>query len=270
MAKPVLDKQTKKAIQDARAMMDQVIKMDGNEAETRRRIERMFESLMGYDAFKHITREHAIHGVGDTEHCDFAIVTEDKPQMPAILIEIKRVSIELAAKQLKQAASYAINIGCEWVVLTNGVTWQLYHITFGQPPETTLIEAWNLMNDDIPVLADKFGIISYKNVKRSGLKILWEKRNVLTPYNVTRLLLSEESISMVKRGVKKNTGVNVASEEIVRSVRHLFNEAALSEMEKVKICLPVKKPAKPAPAKKVEPAAKTIIEQAEEVINQTQ
>ena len=47
MAKPVLDRQVKQAILDARPMMDQVVKMDGSEAETRRRIERMFESLMG-------------------------------------------------------------------------------------------------------------------------------------------------------------------------------------------------------------------------------
>jgi hypothetical protein len=112
MGRPALDKQTKKALMDARSMMESVIKIDGNEAETRRRIERIFESLMGYDVFQHITREHAVHGVGDTEHCDFAIVIDCDSKTPAMMVEIKRVSVDLSSKQLKQAASYAINIGC--------------------------------------------------------------------------------------------------------------------------------------------------------------
>lgn len=266
MSKPALDKQVKKAIMDAREMMDYVIKTDGNEAETRRRIERMFESLMGYNALRHITREHAIHGIGDTEHCDFAVITDENPKVPAMLIEVKRVSIEPAAKQLKQIVSYAINIGCEWIVLTNGIIWQVYHISFGQPPETTLIESWNLMNDEPATIADKFNLIGYKNVKKGGLKILWEKRNVLTPYNVVKMLLSEESLSMIRRGIKKTTDVNVSPEEIVGSIRRLLNESALSELEKVKICLPLKAK-KVAPAKKPEPVeCEGVIEQAEEVI----
>jgi hypothetical protein len=271
MAKPVLDKQIKRAILEARTMMESVIKIDGNEAETRRRIERMFESLMGYDVFKHITREHAVHGVGDTEHCDFAIVLDENSKAPTMMVEVKRVSVEPAARQLKQAASYAINIGCEWVLLTNGIKWQLYHITFGQPPETILLDSWDLLSNDFDVLADKFSLIGYKNVKKGGLKALWEKSNVLTPFNVVKILLSEESISLIRRGIKKSTDVNVTPEEIVGAIRHLLNESALSEMEKVKICLPTQKPVKKvAPTKKVEPTTKTIIEQAEEVINATQ
>jgi hypothetical protein len=69
----------KKAIRDAKSLIEDVQRMNGNEAETRRRVERIFESIMGYDAFKHLSREHAVHGVGDTEHKDFAIkITQDR------------------------------------------------------------------------------------------------------------------------------------------------------------------------------------------------
>ena len=121
MVKKKLDRETKKTILNARDMIEQVAKADGNEAETRRRVERIFDSLMGYDTLKHITREHAVHGVGDTEYCDFAIQLDDKePSVPIMLVELKRVNIDLMPKHLKQAASYAINMGCEWVLLTNG------------------------------------------------------------------------------------------------------------------------------------------------------
>jgi len=242
MAKQKLDRETRKALLDARKMIEAVAKMDGNEAETRRRVERIFESLMGYDVLKHITREYAIHGVGDTEHCDFAVqLNYEESSKPDVLVELKRVNIDLTLKHLKQVSSYAINIGCEWVLLTNGKEWKLYHISFGQPPQTKLIDSWNLINDDPVKLADKFELIGYKNIKRGGLAQLWEKSNVLTAQNLLKVILSEESIRLIRRDLKKATDVTVSPEEIVGAIRHLLNEAAIGEMEKIKISLPVKK-----------------------------
>ena len=73
MAHSSVDKETRRAILDARRMIVEAEKADCNEAETRRRIERIFENLMGYDAFKHLSRERAVRGAGETEHVDFAI-----------------------------------------------------------------------------------------------------------------------------------------------------------------------------------------------------
>ena len=242
MAKQKLDRETRRALLNARKMIEEVAKADGNEAETRRRVERIFESLMGYDVLKHISREYAIHGVGDTEHCDFAIQLDyEETSKPAVLVELKRVNIDLTPRHLKQAASYAINIGCEWALLTNGKEWKLYHISFTQPPQTKLIDSWNLISDDTTKLAQKFNLICYKNIKRGGLARLWEKSNVLTVHNMLEAILSEESIKLIRRGLKKATDVTVSPEEIIGAVRRLLNEAAVSEMEKIKISLPAKK-----------------------------
>ena len=114
MRKQKLDQETRRALMEARALIEGVVRSDGNEAETRRRVERIFGSVMGYDVFKHVSREYAVHGAGDTEHCDFAIVVDDAENAkPVIMLELKRVSIDLAPKHLRQAAGYAINIGCE-------------------------------------------------------------------------------------------------------------------------------------------------------------
>ncbi len=251
MPKQTLDKAVKKALTDARKMMEDIARADGNEAETRRRIERIFGSIMGYDTLKHISREHAVHGVGDTEYCDFAIqLSCDKSAIPEMLVEIKRVGIDLAPKHLKQAASYAINKGCEWVLLTNGREWKLYHISFGQPPQPKLIDSWNIIEDTPVALARKFDIISYKSLNKNSLRRLWEKSNVLTPSNVLKTILSEESIRLFQKGIKKATDVAVSPEDIVGSIRHLMNEAAIIEMDKIKISLPEKKKtAKPKVAK---------------------
>lgn len=241
MPKPSLDKATRKLILDARNLVEANAKADGNEAETRKRIDYIFQKLLGYDTFKHLTQEYAISGAGDTVHCDIAIqLSREESSKPDILIEIKRVNIDLGKKHIGQAASYAIDIGCEWILLTNSKDWRLYHITFGQPPQTKLIESWNLLNDDPIALAKQFEIVSYNNLRKQGLDKLWEKRNVLTANNMLKAILSEESIKLYQRRIKKTTGVTVSPEDIVGSFRHLLNEAALSEMDKIKIALPAK------------------------------
>jgi len=256
MPRHSLDKDIKKAIFEARSLVEASVKADSNEAETRKRIDRILETLLGYDTFKHITREHEIYGAGEAVYCDIAIQLEhEERSKPEILIEVKRVNIDLAPKHVRQAASYAIDVGCEWVLLTNSKDWKLYHITFGKPPQIKLIESWNLLDDNAFVLAEKFEIVSYRNVRKQGLDILWAKRNVLNTGNMLKTILAEESIKLYRRKLKKTTGITISPEDIVGSLRHLLNESALSEMDKIRICLPARqkrtKTLKPAKSKPI-------------------
>ncbi len=242
MVRQKLDKETRKALLNARKMIEEIAKADMNEAETRKRIDYIFGTIMGYDTFKHITQEYAIHGAGDTVHCDFAVqIDHEESSKPDFLVEIKRVNIDLTPKHLRQAASYAIDIGCEWVLLTNSKEWKLYHISFGKPPQTKLVDSWNLISDDLAILARKFNLIGYKNIKKGSLVQLWERANVLSAQNILKVILSERSMILIRRELKRVTDVMVSPEEIVGAVRHLLNEVAVAEMEKVKISLPRKK-----------------------------
>lgn len=242
MARQKLDKEVKKNILQARKWIEVIAQKDANEDETRTRIYDIFVMLMGYVRYEHITQEYAVHTAGETVHCDLAIqINKEESSKPNLLVEIKRANIDLAPKHIRQAASYAIDIGCEWDLLTNGKEWKLYHVTFGQPPQTTLVESWNLVNDDPAILAEKFELIGYKSVKRDGLAQLWQKNNVLTAQNLLRIILSEQSLTSIRRDLKKRTEVSVSPEEIVGAIRYMLNEGAAGEMEKLKICLPEKK-----------------------------
>jgi len=242
MVKQKLDAEARKNILKARRWIEDIAKKDANEDDTRARIYDIFGMLMGYERYEHITHEYAIHTAGETVHCDLAIqIDKGESPKPEFLIEIKRVNIDLTSKHIRQAASYAIDIGCEWVLLTNSRDWKLYHISFGKPPQTKIVESWHLINDDPATLADKFTLICYKNIKRNGLARLWEKRNVLTAKNVLKVILSEQSLNLIRREIRKDTEVTVSPEDIVGAIRHMLNEAALGEMENVKISLPAKK-----------------------------
>ena len=63
------------------------------------------------------------------------------------------------------------------------------------------------------------------------------------------VILSEESIRLLRRQLRKNTDVRVTPEEVVGAIRRILNEVALGEMENIKISLPEKKkrPRKPKP-----------------------
>jgi predicted type IV restriction endonuclease len=239
-----LDPQMRQALKEAQKMIEDVAKADGNEAETRRRVERFFETLMGYDVFKHVSREHAIGKAGQdtSEHCDFAIQIEDiNKGNPIIIIELKKVNVDLAQKHINQASTYAIDKGCEWVVLTNGREWRLYHVSFTRPPQTKMLSSWDLLTDDLSVLASNFELIGYKNVRKGGLDDLWQKTNVLKANNLLNVILSPESIKIIRRELKKTTDVLVSPEDIVGGIRRMLNEAALGELSNMKISLPATK-----------------------------
>ena len=259
MAKSTLDPETRRRIRQARRMMREAEKNDCNEAETRRRIERIFDSLMGYDALEHLSRERAVRGAGETEHVDFAIQLasgEDVP--PVIMVEIKRVGVTLKPKHLRQVSSYAINAGCEWTILTNGREWRLYHITYGQPPVTQLVRSWDLISDEVAEIAKCFDLVSYKSLKRGRLDDLWQKTSVLLPRNMLQAILSETSVKVMRRELRKATGVLVPLEDVVGGLRRLLNESALAELEDVRISLPgAKKPRKKKRTSAALPAAET-------------
>jgi Type I restriction enzyme R protein N terminus (HSDR_N) len=242
MSAQALSKEMRKAIKDAQNIVHVLKASDGNEAETRRRLERIFENVLGYDVFVHMTREHAVRGAGETEHVDFSIIVDDADEpKPAMLIELKRVGINLGRKHMKQVTSYAIDMGCEWVILTNTIEWRLYHIEFGQPPETKKIAEWNLFEDDIVEIARNFELISFKKVKGGGLEKLWEKMNVLTSKNLLQAFFSPESLKLICKILRKRTGVSVMPEDVLIGSRKLFNESALIDLSGVKITLPVRK-----------------------------
>lgn len=249
------EKEKRRAVRDARAIVEQALKADVNEAETRRRIERIFENVMGYDPFVHLSRERAVRGAGETEHVDFAVQLESgENARPVVMVEIKRVAVDLARKHLKQITSYAIDAGCEWTLLTNAREWRLYHVVFGQPPETREIRSWDLLNDEVADLVEHFDLISLRNLQRGSLDDLWQKTSVLLPRNLLEAIVFEDTLNSIRRQLRKKSGVLLPPEDIVRGVRGLLNESAAVELEGIKISLLKKRTRRVAASESSQPS----------------
>src|SRR3972149_6363601 len=105
---------------------------DVNESDTVMIINEMLEEVFGYDKFHELTSELAIRGT----YCDLAIKIDGKIEY---LIEVKSIGTHLKESHLRQAMNYGANNGIQWVILTNGILWQVYNIRFEKPISSDLV-----------------------------------------------------------------------------------------------------------------------------------
>lgn len=96
---------------------------DISESDTVIIIADMLADLFGYNKFTEITTEFAIRGT-------FVDLAVKLGQDVRFLIEAKAVGVSLKDTHIKQAVDYGVNHGVEWVILTNGLVWQIYKIHF--------------------------------------------------------------------------------------------------------------------------------------------
>ena len=94
---------------------------DVNESDTVTIITDMLAGIFGFDKYTEITSEQAIRGT----YCDLAVKLDGKIKY---LIEVKAIGLNLKENHLRQAVGYGANHGIPWVVLTNGIDWQIYKI----------------------------------------------------------------------------------------------------------------------------------------------
>jgi hypothetical protein len=91
-----------------------------NEADTVQRLIKVFEEVLGYDSLTEISRET------QNKYVDVALKVDG---VTRLLVEAKAAGVTLRDRHIEQAQSYASRNNCQWVLLTNGVVWQLYHLT---------------------------------------------------------------------------------------------------------------------------------------------
>ena len=148
---------------------------DVGEADTVTIIKDMLSDVFGYDKYSDLTSEYAIRGT----YCDLATKIDDVLQT---LIEVKAIGLDLKDQHVKQAVDYAANQGTEWVLLTNGMCWRVYRLTFSKPIDHELV-----VNID-------FSTLNPRSENDLELIYLWCKegwqRSVLGEYHTQKQALS--------------------------------------------------------------------------------
>lgn len=188
---------------------------DKNESDTVSIIMDMLADLFGYDKYMEITSELAIRGT----FCDLAIKIDGKFQY---LIECKSVGTELKENHLKQAADYGANSGIPWIILTNGIEWQVHKIRFEQPISHDLVCEFNILdlNPRKEEDQEKLFLLCKEGLSKDSREDYYEKMQCLNRFVIGGFILSEPVIHVIRRELRKFAeGLKVDNEEIEKIIR---------------------------------------------------
>ena len=183
---------------------------DVGESDTVTIITDMLAEVFGYDKYSEITSEYAIRGT----FCDLAIKLDGSLQT---LIEVKAIGIDLKDSHVKQAVDYAANQGVDWVLLTNGITWRVYHIVFAKPIDHELVididfcalNSRNASDVDLLYLWCKEGW------QRSVLGDFHTQKQALSRFFIGAMILTPPVLDVIRRELRRvSPDVKIESEQI--------------------------------------------------------
>lgn len=183
---------------------------DVGEADTVTIIKDMLSEVFGYDKYHEITSEFAIRGT----FCDLAIRLENKV---SLLIEAKAIGLDLKEQHVKQAVDYAANQGVDWVLLSNGVSWRVYHLVFSKPIEQELVIEFDMLTlshraeKDI----DTLYLLCKEGWQKSALGEYHTQRQALSRFFVGAMLQTETVLDVIRRELRRvSPDVKIDSQEI--------------------------------------------------------
>lgn len=199
-----------KSIKKFQAILTTAKTRDDGEGDTVMIITDMLAEVFGYDKFSEVTAEFAIKST----FCDLAIKLDGELRG---LIEVKAVGIDLKDPHVKQAVDYAANQGVDWVVLTNGLRWRVYRVTFGKPIGQELIVDIDFCNLN-PRNADDLNILFLwckEGWSRSVLGEYHMQRQALSRFFLAATILSEPVVEVVRRELRRlSPNVKIRPDEI--------------------------------------------------------
>ena len=189
---------------------------DVNESDTVTIITDILDEVLGYKKITEITSECAIKKT----FCDLAIKIDDKIKL---LIEAKAIGLTLKDMHIKQAVDYGANAGVEWVVLTNGMEWQIYRIIFSRPLKHELVYSFcfaelNVKSDDdleLLYLLSKESISKPSNV---SLNDFHTQKQIVNKFTIGQLLVSDVVTDCIRKNLKKISPVAKATNDEIKTI----------------------------------------------------
>ena len=183
---------------------------DDGEADTVTIVTDMLASVFGYDKYSEITAEFSIRGT----YCDLATKIDGVLQL---LVEVKAIGLDLKDQHVKQAIDYAANQGVDWVVLTNGIQWRIYHVTFSKPIGQELLADVNFceLNPRTSGDIEKLYLLTKEGWQKSVLGEYQTQKQALNRFSLGALLLSEPVLGVLRRELRRvSPDVRIETEQI--------------------------------------------------------
>lgn len=224
-----MDRAAKKVLQQYAQVFHDGRQRSSNEADTAMYVVRFFTDVLGYDVFSEITRELQIR----ERYCDVAVKIEGQVRF---LIEVKAMATTLSDRHIEQAENYASRSGIQWVVLTNGISWRLYHLTFdaGGIEHDVAFDTTLTPESDLDAVWKDLYLLSRESLVRGVLEKFWLQKKTLRPDSLVRALFTEEVLNALRRELHRKSETRLDVSDVAASVRRLLNPEVLTEDIKIR------------------------------------
>ena len=204
-------------------------KQDINEADTVMIVAEILSDVFGFDKFADLTSEFIIKNL----YCDLAIKLDGKVKS---LIEIKAVGLELKENHLQQVLGYGATQGIQWVVLTNGIFWEIHRVHF-QPLRAELVCHLNFLEVNPRKSKDQELLFLFckEGIEKDVIKEFHEHQQMVSRFTIGAIILGAPVVDTIRREVKKiSPSVKVDNVEIESILRGevLKRDAVEGEMAK--------------------------------------
>lgn len=200
-----------------------------NEADTVQRLVLLFSEVLEYDPLSEIGREAQIRD----KFVDIVLKIDGKTKL---LVEAKAAGTALRDRHLEQVERYAAEGNHQWGLLTNGIVWKLYHLTFDEGIEYQRAFEVDLSAEDgIERGAELLALIHRSSVARGDLEEYWRHRQALDPQSIARALFTEDALRLIRRHLRKREGVLIDIEDLATAIKDLFSTEAREQIGPVRI-----------------------------------
>ncbi len=199
---------------------------DANESDTVMYLVKFFEEVLDYNSLKgEISKEVSVKD----RFCDIALKIDGEIEL---LIEAKSAGQKnLTSKHIEQAENYASRSGLSWVLLTNGIHWQLYHISFieGEGIRSDLAFEVEFNENNLENFWEHLSMLTKKSINQEKLEAFWTQKKALKPSVVLKALFSQDVMAILRRELNRQTDVRLDIEDIFESIKNLVSKESLMD-----------------------------------------
>jgi hypothetical protein len=152
-----------------------------------------------------------------------------------LLIEAKAAAVTLRDRHIEQAQHYAAEGNMPWVILTNSVTWSLYHLSFDEGIEYIRAFSVDLSVDSVEHAGELLGLFHRHAMKKGELEQYWERHVALSPTSIGRALFTEGCLRLLRREIRRREGVLIDQEDLGKAVHGMLSIEAREQIGPLRV-----------------------------------